>query len=149
MEIQNLKKRFLEHLEVGLGRSQKTVENYDRALCVFFKYSKITKASEITQDLIHDFRLWLNRRPGTEGTLKKNTQNNSYLVPIRIFLKYVNSQKIKTLAASDIDLAKTETKEESNFFDALVKSGIETKIKDLQTFFQVAQKKEIGMSVWQ
>ena len=110
MEIQNLKKRFLEHLEVGLGRSQKTVENYDRALCVFFKYSKITKASEITQDLIHDFRLWLNRRPGTEGTLKKNTQNNSYLVPIRIFLKYVNSQKIKTLAASDIDLAKTETR---------------------------------------
>ena len=110
MEIQNLKKRFLEYLEVGLGRSQKTVENYDRALCVFLKYSKIKKASEITQDLIHDFRLWLNRRPGTEGTLKKNTQNNSYLVPIRIFLKYINSQKIKTLAASDIDLAKTETR---------------------------------------
>ena len=93
MEIQNLKKRFLEYLEVGLGRSQKTVENYDRALCVFLKYSKIKKASEITQDLIHDFRLWLNRRPGTEGTLKKNTQNNSYLVPIRIFLKYTNSKK--------------------------------------------------------
>ena len=77
MEIQNLKKRFLEYLEVGLGRSQKTVENYDRALCVFLKYSKIKKASEITQDLIHDFRLWLNRRPGTEGTLKKNTQNKT------------------------------------------------------------------------
>ena len=35
MEIQNLKKRFLEYLEVGLGRSQKTVENYDRALLSF------------------------------------------------------------------------------------------------------------------
>ena len=43
-------KRFLEYLEVGLGRSQKTVENYDRALCVFLKYSKIKKASEITQN---------------------------------------------------------------------------------------------------
>ena len=39
MEIQNLNaKRFLEYLEVGLGRSQKTVENYDRALCVFFLF---------------------------------------------------------------------------------------------------------------
>ena len=122
MEIQNLKKRFLEYLEVGLGRSQKTVENYDRALCVFLKYSKIKKASEITQDLIHDFRLWLNRRPGTEGTLKKNTQNNSYLVPIRIFLKYINSQKIKTLAASDIDLAKTETR----MIDTLTTNEIKT-----------------------
>ena len=101
MEIQNLKKRFLEYLEVGLGRSQKTVENYDRALCVFLKYSKIKKASEITQDLIHDFRLWLNRRPGTEGTLKKNTHKrnkNTFLCDLRKHYKrFKNTQERQAL----------------------------------------------------
>ena len=83
MEIQNLKKRFLEYLEVGLGRSQKTVENYDRALCVFLKYSKIKKASEITQDLIHDFRLWLNRK--NHSRLYRYIGNNTKRISFKRF----------------------------------------------------------------
>ena len=43
-------------------------------------------------------------------------------MPIRIFLKYINSQKIKTLAASDIDLAKTEAR----MIDTLTTNEIKT-----------------------
>ena len=106
MEINDLKRKFLEHIEVGLGRSLKTIENYERALNVFIEQTEITSAKEITSDLIHDFRMWLNRQTGTSGKLKKNTQNNSYLVPLRVFLKYIHSQGFKSVSPSDIVLAK-------------------------------------------
>ena len=68
--------------------------------------------------------------------------------------KYVNFTKLLSEIVSDrilyqLSVIKTETKEESNFFDALVKSGIETKIKDLQTFSSGAKKGDwdVGMAV--
>ncbi|MDE1975128.1 MAG: NYN domain-containing protein [Patescibacteria group bacterium] len=44
---------------------------------------------------------------------------------------------------------KTESGEESGFFDALTKSGIETKIKDLQVFSSGAKKADwdVGMAI--
>lgn len=44
---------------------------------------------------------------------------------------------------------KTESGEESSFFDALLKAGIETKIKDLQVFYGGAKKADwdVGITV--
>ena len=132
MEINDLKRKFLEHIEVGLGRSLKTIENYERALNVFIKQTEITSVEEITSDLIHDFRLWLNRQTGTDGSMKKNTQNNSYLVPIRVFLKYIHSQGFKSISPSDIVLAKVpqrmidtlSSKEVGQLFEATKDEGL-------------------------
>jgi len=106
--IKELKREFLEHVEIEKGRSLKTVENYDRYLSRFISFAAITNPSDITEDLVLRFRLWLNRRTVKThgGTLKKKTQNY-YLIALRSFLKYLAKRDIKTLAPNKIELAKT------------------------------------------
>jgi len=88
----------------------KTVENYDRYLSRFLEYSKAKKPGEITDTVVREFRLWLNRQStgnnrATGETLGKKTQNY-YLIALRAFLKYLARQEVKTLPAERIELAK-------------------------------------------
>ena len=109
-EIDNLKREFLEHLEIERGSSLKTVENYERYLTRFFEFGKIKQASDINDAIVREFRLYLNRQSSgnnraTGETLKKKTQNY-YLIGLRGFLKYLAKQKIESLSADRIELAK-------------------------------------------
>lgn len=106
-EIETLKREFLEYIEIERGRSLKTVENYDRYLSRFFEFAKISRPSEIKEDLVRRFRLYLNRQiANNDGdTLKKKTQNY-YLTALRSFLKYLIRRDIKTLSPDKIELAK-------------------------------------------
>lgn len=110
-DLKQLKRQFLEYIEIEKGRSVKTVENYDHYLSVFIDQIKITNPNQITDNVAREFRLWLNRQPlknlGRPGeTLSKRTQNY-YLIAIRAFLKYLARQEIKSLPAERIELAKT------------------------------------------
>jgi len=102
MDLQTLKRQFLEHLEIEKGRSLKTIANYDHYLTRFLDFSKITDPKGITDDVIREFRLWLNRqevpfkRAGYADTLKKKTQNY-YLIALRAFLKYLARRNITSL----------------------------------------------------
>lgn len=109
-ELDRLKREFLEYLEIEKGASLKTVENYDRYLTRFFDFAKIKNANEITDNLVREFRLHLNRQSSgnnraTGETLKKKTQNY-YLIGLRVFLKYLAKHKIESLPAERIELAK-------------------------------------------
>jgi site-specific recombinase XerD len=110
MDIHNLKQQFLEHIEIEKGRSIKTAENYDRYLSKFFDFGKIKSPDDITEKIVTDFRLWLNRQPGARTTLKesmKRKTQNYYLIALRVFLKYLARKKIGTAFTADqIDLAK-------------------------------------------
>jgi len=118
-QIQQLKQEFLEYIEIERGRSIKTVENYDRYLTRFFTHAKITKPADITETVIREFRLWLNRQPGTAGsrgakgakdTMKRRTQNY-YLIALRSFLKFLTKRGVESLPSDRIELAKTEARE--------------------------------------
>lgn len=109
-EIQNLKQQFLEYVEIERGRSLKTIENYDRYLTRFFAHAKINKPSDITETGIREFRLWLNRQPGTKDTMKRRTQNY-YLIALRSFLKFLTKRGVTSLPPERIELAKTEARE--------------------------------------
>ena len=112
MNLKELKRQFLEYLEIERGRSIKTIENYDRYLSLFLMFSKVNSPSEIDEDLIRSYRLWLNRKSsgktfeGRSETLKKNTQNY-YLIALRSFLKYLARCGVKSLPPDRIELAKT------------------------------------------
>lgn len=112
-EIEQLKREFLEYIEIERGRSLKTVMNYDRYLSRFIEFGKLKKPSDISENNIREFRLWLNRQPGAaekgvpKGTMKKRTQNY-YLIALRAFLKYLAKRKVKSLSPEQIELAKTE-----------------------------------------
>lgn len=111
MNLETLVRHFLEHVEIEKGRSLKTVENYKRYLEVFLEHTKITSPSDITDDCIREYRLWLNRkesgvvRDGRKDTLKKKTQNY-YLIALRAFLKYLMKRGIPSLPPERIELAK-------------------------------------------
>jgi site-specific recombinase XerD len=110
-ELEQLKREFLEHVEIEKGNSLKTVNNYDHYISRFFEFAKIKYPKEITDDKIREFRLHLNRQPGVKirgqqaATLKKNTQNY-HLIAIRSFLKYLMKRGVTSLSADRIDLAK-------------------------------------------
>jgi site-specific recombinase XerD len=106
MDIQVMKRQFLEYTEIERGRAVKTIENYDHYLSRFFEHAQIRDTSEITEDKIREFRLWLNRQPGTaKDSMKRKTQNY-YLIALRAFLKFLRKRDIEGLSPEKIELAK-------------------------------------------
>lgn len=124
--LQELHRRFLEYIEIEKGRSLKTVKNYDAYLAQFFAFAKIKMPSDITDDVVRRYRLFLNRKTDLFGrTLKKKTQNY-YLIALRGFLKYCARRSITTLPAERIELARTGDREldliSENELDRLLES---------------------------
>ncbi len=105
MELSKLKRDFLEYLEIERGRSLKTVVNYDYYLGRFLDFAQIKHPESIDDDIIRQYRLWLNRKG-----LKKNTQNY-HLIALRTFLKYLELRAVSSLPANRIELAKTSARE--------------------------------------
>ncbi|TAK58843.1 hypothetical protein EPO14_03400 [Patescibacteria group bacterium] len=106
MDIQNLKREFLEYIEITKGRSIKTVENYDHYLSRFLEFSKASDVADVSEEKLREFRLWLNRQPGTNGNMMKRKTQNYYLIALRAFLKFLAKRGIKALPPEHIELAK-------------------------------------------
>ncbi len=110
MKLSQLKREFLEYLEIERGRSLKTVENYERYLTKFLAFVKTDSPSKLTEEQVREFRLYLNRQPGTKvggrmEPMKRKTQNY-YLIAVRAFLKYMRKRGIESLNPERIELAK-------------------------------------------
>ncbi len=109
--LEKLKREFLEYMEIERGSSLKTVNNYDRYISRFFEFAKAKDPQDITEDVVREFRLHLNRAPGifvkgqSRATMKKNTQNY-YLIALRRFLKYLMKRGVTSLSPDRIELAK-------------------------------------------
>ena len=110
MNLRELKRQFLEYLEIERGRSVKTVENYDRYLEKFFEFAKTDDPKKLTEEIVRTFRLYLNRQPGTKvggriDPMKRKTQNY-YLIALRAYLKYIRKRGVVSLSPEVIELAK-------------------------------------------
>lgn len=106
MELRALKQQFLEYLEVEKNRSLKTVENYDRYLRRFFELTGAKTPPDITDELVRQYRLKLNRiKDRTGKELKKQTQAY-HLIALRSFLKYLVRRDVKSLAPEKVELGK-------------------------------------------
>ncbi len=109
--LEAMKRQFLEYVEIEKGRSLSTVMNYDHYLSRFIDFAQVKNIEDLTDSLIREYRLWLNRqeartlRTGNKETLKKRTQNY-YLIALRSFLKYLTRQGIKSIPPERIELAK-------------------------------------------
>jgi site-specific recombinase XerD len=112
-QIDQLKREFLEHVEIEKGNSLKTVRNYEYYLTRFFEFASISSPKDINDDKIREFRLFLNRQDGVKvkgqqsTTMKKNTQNY-HLIALRVFLKYLMKRGITSLPPDRIELAKVK-----------------------------------------
>jgi site-specific recombinase XerD len=112
MKLSELKRQFLEYTEIEKGRSLKTIRNYEHYLDRFFEFAKTENPKDITDNLLREYRLWLNRQSAGNAavkagdSLKKKTQNY-YLIALRSFLKYLMKRGVVSLAPEKIELAKT------------------------------------------
>ncbi len=105
-------REFLDHIEIEKGRSHLTLRNYDHYLSIFFTEMQIETVSQISEEAIRRFRLWLNRQPGKklkgeqgEAFMKRKTQNY-YLIALRTFLKYAVKRGWTQFGPENIELAK-------------------------------------------
>src|SRR5688500_7141277 len=60
-KLKSLHTDFLEDLEIGQGRSQKTIANYDHYLQRFYQQQEIGSIGDITLDSVRAFRRYLNQ----------------------------------------------------------------------------------------
>jgi site-specific recombinase XerD len=109
-DIKKLHADFLEDLEIGQGRSAKTVENYNRYLKRFYKEQNITSIASITPETVRSFRRWLNESaPKQQNTADLGVSlatQNYYLIALRQFLKYLTKRDIEVLSPDKVGLAK-------------------------------------------
>jgi site-specific recombinase XerD len=109
--ISDLKTEFLQYVEIEKGRSLSTVRNYDHYISVFLEHTKVKNPKDITDSVLRDYRLWLNRQQtvkvkgGSPTPIKKRTQNY-YLIALRSFLKYLAKRSIEVIPPERIELAK-------------------------------------------
>ncbi len=140
-ELGRLIREFLEYMEIERGRSLNTITNYDHYLTTFLSHTKVTTAKGITEDVVREYRLWLNRQPsgkkvdGREENLKKRTQNY-YLIALRAFLKYLVRRGIASLSPERIELAKVSERSldliSSTELDRLLAAPKGTELKTLR-----------------
>ena len=111
MRFEKVKTDFLEYLEIEQNRSQKTIANYDHYLTRLADFAGDIKISDIDNELIRKWRLWLNRLgTNVSDELQKSTQNY-HLIALRSFLKYCAKRNIPALPADKIELARTVRKQ--------------------------------------
>ncbi len=130
MDINSLLKDYLDYLEIEKNRSIKTRVNYERYLKRFLGFAKISKPEQISQDLVRQYRLWLNRQG-----IKKNTQNY-HLIALRNLLKYLAKRDIKILSADKIELGKQSERQviflENNELERLLNAPNNDSFKSLR-----------------
>lgn len=111
MNLKDLKIHYLEYLEIEKNRSPKTLENYGRYLDRFLQFAKLTSAGQITEDIIRQYRLHLNRLKDADGQPLKRVTQNYHIIALRNFLKYLAKREIKSVSAERVELGKQEERE--------------------------------------
>ena len=111
MDIYDLIDDFLEHLEIEVGRSKKTVDNYRHYLERFVMLAQEIlqkdeiKPEDIDKELIRKYRLLLNRYGSEYGSEDLKIITQAYhLIALRGFLKYLARRDIKSLDPSLVEL---------------------------------------------
>ncbi len=106
MNAEDAKRQFLEYIEIERGRAVKTINNYDHYLTRYFTQMQIKSVKDITEQNVREFRLWLNRQPGTKRDSMKRRTQNYYMIALRAFLKFLRKRDIDAISPEKIELAK-------------------------------------------
>lgn len=105
MTVSEFLSDYLEHMEVEQNRSLKTIENYHHYLARFIEFSNDAKVEKIDNELIRQYRLWLNRLKDPKGQPLSKVTQNYHLIALRGFLRYLARRDVKALASDKVELA--------------------------------------------
>lgn len=131
-DLFELKREFLEFCELEKGQSTLTISNYDRYLSKFLNWLKSYKEqetrnksqeeklvarslllvpSDIDQESVRQYRLFVNRRQDRKGKELKATTQNYHMLALRAFLRYLSFRGVPSLSPEKIGVAKTGDRE--------------------------------------
>lgn len=114
MLLQQLIDDFLEYLEIEKNVSKLTIRNYrhylHRFLVFLTPYSPTPEASNITPEVIRQYRLFLSRFTDENNLTLKRVTQNYHLIALRSFLKFLTRKGQKVLAPETIELGKAESR---------------------------------------
>lgn len=99
---------FTEHVEIELGRAQKTAENYRLYMERLIEFAGDIDVAKIDNELVRKYRLWLSRYVDIQGRELSTITQSYHLIALRSFLKYLASRDIASLDSSKIKLPKVE-----------------------------------------
>ena len=105
-ELERFAKEFLEHLEIEMNRSPRTLSSYAQALTAFFEWGDIHTATEMTAEKIRQYRLHLNRKLTRQNTTLKRSTQAYHAIVLRTFLKYLSKHDVSALAPEKIEIGK-------------------------------------------
>jgi site-specific recombinase XerD len=109
--LKQLKNEYLEYLEIERNRAEKTLENYGRYLSRFVNFANCEGINGVTEDLIRQYRLHLNRIKDQDGRQLKKVTQNYHIIALRSFLKYLAKRGVKTVSAEKVELGRQEERE--------------------------------------
>lgn len=115
MDLLSGLEEFEQYLEIERGRSKATTKNYRHYLEKFFEWAEIKNPNEITETKVRQWRMYLNRQPGTKvggrmEPMKRRTQNY-YLIALRAYLKFLRARDVVSLPPEKIELAKVSDRQ--------------------------------------
>lgn len=102
---------YVEHLEVEGGRMPKTAENYNRYLERFVEFTGNILVSDITNEVVRKYRLWLNRYKNEAGNSLSTITQFYHLIALRGLLSYLAKRDIASLSPEKIELPKISRKQ--------------------------------------
>lgn len=112
-ELERLIQEFLEHLEVERGVSSLTVRNYSHYLRRFSSWLKKQNSagqiSDVNQESVHNYRLYLSRLISAGSPLSKKTQAY-HMIALRSFLRWLIKTDRRAMSPDKIDLPKQEAR---------------------------------------
>jgi site-specific recombinase XerD len=111
-DLATLIRQFLEYLEIERNCSKLTIRNYLHYLTVLDNYyleslKRPPKITDLDNNSIRSFRLYLSRQAGTMGEMKSVTQGY-YVIALRSFLKWCVKNDIKCFAPEKLEVPKTK-----------------------------------------
>ncbi len=128
-DLKTVKNEYLEYLEIERSRAAKTIENYGRYLDRFIRFAhsagstsspqassgqaKDMDVSGVTEELIRQYRLHLNRITDDHGESLKRVTQNYHIIALRNLLKYLAKRGIRCVPAERVELGKQEDRQVS------------------------------------
>ena len=113
MHLEKAINEYLDFVTIEKGRSNRTRENYNHYLTRLVDFAGDIKVSDIDQDLVRKWRLWLHELGSDRSDELSKATQNYHLIALRNFLKYCSKRGIKSLPPDQIELAKTAKKQVS------------------------------------
>ena len=149
MDAVAAKRQFLEYIEIERGRAVKTIENYDHYLSRYFEQMGVKKVGDISEQNVREFRLWLNRQPGTKSDSMKRRTQNYYMIALRAFLKFLRKRDIDAISPEKIELAKLPERQidliNSAELERLMKAPREAALKEADKHKKIAYLRDTAI----